>query len=745
MNPPYLLQQVKELTEKLNHLHAMQAHANNQLAEFHRQLDLLRNQIGHAGQQTAAASIRPAPVQPAPIQPAIATTAAPPLKKQSPAKEGRVRSIEDFAGKNVISIAGIIITIIGVFIGVKYAIDRDLISPVARMLLAYVFAIGLAGIGIRLKKKYASFSALLTAGGIAIAYFSTYVAYGFYHLLPQTGAFAIMVLTTILSVAVAFWYNRQIIASLGQVAAYAVPLLLSDGSGQLKTLFTYITIINCGLLILSFRKNWKWVYRAAFGITWMMYAFTLLDFPAAQLSKTTALFFLSITFLGFYAVWLSYKIIRKELYAISEIVLLLLNALFYFVIGYTVLEDNASGNTALTLFTLANAAVHLATGILMQQRKLADSSVKWFLFGQAVVFITLAIPVQLDGSWVTLLWSIEAGILVLVGARSARKMYFQVAAILLLIAMASLTQDWTSDIPVRPFLNQTFLASMVLAAIVVISLIKGLPVIKLKEWKDVVLVFYQQLLPCLLVLVICFALMNETGYLLDSVSPFRQMSFYNEFRVMVQEVFALFYAAAGLMLIRKKLPHPSAQMVLIVIGFFGLLLSLTHGLMILGRMRDEYIAHRRYYSLVLWRYAIVAGVAFFWWQMHAMQKTKFVQWSTMIMSAAFNVTALTLISNEWFNWTKIAGFTHQFKLGLSLLFGCYALALMYIGLVKKKQHLRISAMILFGATLVKLFAYDLASLSTIGKTLVLIGLGVLLLIASFLYNRFLSDKSEVNT
>jgi hypothetical protein len=192
----------------------------------------------------------------------------------------------------------------------------------------------------------------------------------------------------------------------------------------------------------------------------------------------------------------------------------------------------------------------------------------------------------------------------------------------------------------------------------------------------------------------------------------------------------------------EDLPHRVSRLLFIAIGFFGLLLSLSHGLMVLGRMRDEYITHAQSYGLVLWRYYLIAGAAFFWWQMYRMQKHEAPGWITVVMSAAFNVTVLTLIANEWFNWTKIAGYTNQYKLGLSLLFGAYALVLMYIGLVKKRQHLRISAMVLFGITLFKLFAYDLKSLNTIGKTLVLIGLGILLLIASFLYNRFLSNNNS---
>jgi uncharacterized membrane protein len=78
----------------------------------------------------------------------------------------------------------------------------------------------------------------------------------------------------------------------------------------------------------------------------------------------------------------------------------------------------------------------------------------------------------------------------------------------------------------------------------------------------------------------------------------------------------------------------------------------------------------------------------------------------------------------------------SFKLGLSILFGVYALFLIAIGIWKKKLHLRIGAIVLFSATLLKLFLYDLRFLDTISKTIVFIVLGFLLLVISFLYNKY---------
>jgi len=77
--------------------------------------------------------------------------------------------------------------------------------------------------------------------------------------------------------------------------------------------------------------------------------------------------------------------------------------------------------------------------------------------------------------------------------------------------------------------------------------------------------------------------------------------------------------------------------------------------------------------------------------------------------------------------------------GLSILWGLYALVLVGIGIYKKKKHLRIAAMALFGVTLAKLFLYDITQLNTIAKTVVMVSLGILLLIFSFLYNKFQID------
>jgi uncharacterized membrane protein len=122
--------------------------------------------------------------------------------------------------------------------------------------------------------------------------------------------------------------------------------------------------------------------------------------------------------------------------------------------------------------------------------------------------------------------------------------------------------------------------------------------------------------------------------------------------------------------------------------------------------------------------------------------------TTKLIALVFNTTLLALLCNEFIHWMDIGGYSNQYKLGLSIIFAVYALALVITGISKKLKHIRMGGIILFGITLCKVLFYDLSSLSTISKTVVLIVLGVIMLIASFLYNKFkdsiFGNEAETN-
>ena len=114
--------------------------------------------------------------------------------------------LEKFIGENLLSKIGIVILVIGVAIGGKYAIDNGWISPLMRIVFGYFCGFALIGFAVRLKAKYLNFSAVLISGGMAIMYFITYFAYAYYGLMNQPTAFVLMLLFTVFTVAAALNY-----------------------------------------------------------------------------------------------------------------------------------------------------------------------------------------------------------------------------------------------------------------------------------------------------------------------------------------------------------------------------------------------------------------------------------------------------------------------------------------------------------------------------------------------------------
>jgi LPXTG-motif cell wall-anchored protein len=105
-------------------------------------------------------------------------------------------------------------------------------------------------------------------------------------------------------------------------------------------------------------------------------------------------------------------------------------------------------------------------------------------------------------------------------------------------------------------------------------------------------------------------------------------------------------------------------------------------------------------------------------------------------------TILTILSSELLSILELSGVTNGYKLALSILWGVYALYLIIWGFAKDHAYLRIAGIGLFAITLLKLFFYDMADMEAIAKTIVLIILGVLLLVASFVYNKRKKKESS---
>ncbi|MEN8126001.1 MAG: DUF2339 domain-containing protein [Bacteroidota bacterium] len=678
--------------------------------------------------------------------------------------------LERFIGENLINKIGIAITIIGVAIGAKYTIENNLISPLTRIILGYLVGLGLLGFGIKLKKEYDNFSAVLVSGSIAIMYFITYAAYSYYDLIPQVFAFALMVVFTVFTVVAAINYNKQVIAHIGLVGAYAVPFLLSESSGKIEILYSYMAIINIGILVISFKKYWKYLYYSSFSLTWLMYILWYTSDYQINKHFGLALTFILIFFIIFYLTILAYKLIQKEKFSTTDVLLLLTNSFIFYGLGYAILSSHKNGEQFLGLFTLSNAIVHFIVSVIIYKQKLADKNLFYLVSGLVLVFITIAIPVQLDGNWVTLLWAGEAALLFWIGRTKNIPIYEKLSYPLMFLAFFSIVHDWLivynnyfpeePETRLTPIFNINFLTSLLfIAAFGFINFLnsdKNYPSTFISKKGFSKIISFS--IPAILLITLYYAFRMEIAnywnqLYLDSALTINvdDQQYPNNYwnhdlrkfkTIWIINYSLLFFSALSFFNI-KKLRNQKLGLINLGLLIFGIVVFLIQGLYVLSELRESYLNQTlsEYYKIgnfyLIIRYVSFTFVALTLIAVYKNIQQDFIKKNFKLgFDLLLHISILWIVSSELINWIDIAEITQSYKLGLSLLWGVYSLLLIALGIWKKNKYLRIGAIVLFAVTLIKLFFYDISHLNTISKTIVFVSLGILLLIISFLYNKY---------
>jgi uncharacterized membrane protein len=353
----------------------------------------------------------------------------PRFSKTGAATDHEQFALEHFIGLRLIHVVGIVVLVIGLSIGVKYAIDLELISEWARVGLAYAAGGVLYFLSLQLKKKYAGFSAMLFSGAMASLYFTTYAAFVYYNMMPFAAAFIIMIGLTFFTAYNALNYNRQEIAVLGLVGGYAIPFLISQNNDRADLFFTYISLINVAVVFLSYKRDWKGVGYLSMIISWALF----IGWAATRYQPTQqwiGVLFGSLFFLFFLFAALDNKLLRHKTLAYRDMQQLLLNNIAAYI-------------AALILFAPSLSAAQIGT---------ISFTFSLFIGAQAVLFYTL-FPTEVytkkvlallslllflifvankwDGLTVTLLWLLTA-VLLFVWGIATKAVWLRMASIILM-------------------------------------------------------------------------------------------------------------------------------------------------------------------------------------------------------------------------------------------------------------------------------------------------------------------------
>jgi uncharacterized membrane protein len=317
-------------------------------------------------------------------------------------KPGPSSGLESFIGLKLLHLTGIVVLVVGISIGVKYAVDKELISPSARIILAYAAGIVLYFLAVRLKKKFIIFSSILFSGAMASLYFTTYAAFVYYQLFPFGIAFVIMVLITIFTAYSAIVYNRQEIAILGMIGAYGIPFLISVNSERADLFFAYIILINIGIVFLSYKKLWKAMVRLAMLVSWILFiGWAVSRYDAVM--QLQAIWIMIVFYVLFVIASVGFVIGKRQSLGFIELQHFLLNSILAFTAALLIFTESTMDNRSVMVTGTASivfAIQALSVKIFLTKEKLLFN----YLAAFAVLSLVFYVGMKWDGVRVTMIW-----------------------------------------------------------------------------------------------------------------------------------------------------------------------------------------------------------------------------------------------------------------------------------------------------------------------------------------------------
>jgi uncharacterized membrane protein len=303
---------------------------------------------------------------------------------------------------------GLAAVAIGVAYFLKLAIDNDWIGPRGQVALGLLLGVGLLAAAPALARRgFIYFADGLSGLGAAILYLSLWAAGSYYGFLSPSMTFVAMAAVTAGMLAIALGRNSKTIAVLAMVGGFITPALVNTGRDAQVALFSYLALHNTALLVIAWMRRWRFLELPAFVLT-EIYFLIWFDrfYTADRLASTIA--FSALFFVQFSAIPAIRSRRTGEIHP-EQMALSVFNFFVFLATLHEILWP--IHRFELAIATLALALVYLGLARAVAARTTSAPPARLLFAGLALTCVTLAIPISLDGHWVTLAWAVEAAVL----------------------------------------------------------------------------------------------------------------------------------------------------------------------------------------------------------------------------------------------------------------------------------------------------------------------------------------------
>jgi uncharacterized membrane protein len=605
-------------------------------------------------------------------------------------------SLETQIGTRWLLYIGVIAIVVGVAYFEKLAIDKGWIGETARVLQGAVLGLVLSYAGTRFRRAdYRLYGQMITGGGAAILYLSTYAAFNYYLLIDRTVAFALMIAITAMVAWLADREQSQGLALFAVGGGFATPFLLPGTTDAQIALFGYDAILIGATVILSRRRSWPVLNIVSYIATVLTVAAWAIRFYSHDKFLTTELFITAFCAMFLYIL---YQVRRPTGPGESITAFALWTApAVYYAGSILILMDNHP--VALLVWLIA---LMLAGGILSARVAVAAGLAVW-----AAVTLPLLVWIQVhmgSAAW------LAPGLATVAGVYT--------------IALAAQLYPAFERNDFGPFGILWLHLNGLLMFAAAYFLIEPLRMAATGPLAAAFAVWHWGLAAALLTRrrdhAIHFAAL---GFTLMSIAIALQFD---------GPAVTIGWAAEGAVVVALGLRERRTWLR----GAGAVLFAIAFGLSMSLLSTDRAISEQVLFNPHAAAAAAVAALSYVLAWLHyrdpeAPDREAGVAAGLVIAQLA---TLGLLTSEIHAYWGAYEG---QFarELMVSITWGIYATVLIVIGLRKDYAPIRYFAIVLFTVTILKVFFADMAELDKAYRVASIIGLGILLLVTSYLYTR----------
>lgn len=342
--------------------------------------------------------------------------------------------LETWIGRYALGwVAAILLLFAGGFF-LKQVFENRWVGELGRIAIGILFGSGLCALGLRLYRRlWPALSQMATASGLGLLYLVTYAGFGYYHLVPQQRAFIFLVILVLEGAALAILYNAPAIALMSVIGGLLTPVLFRSDFDQYRGLFTYLSLLNAGIVGLVVSRRW-WG-TGAVGLLGTHLLFWLWYWNNYHPEKLAwAIGFQVVVFSLYLGSGFLISVLHRSPAHAEELARFVANALLFATAGYVLLDDFYHywmGSLALGL-----AIVYAGYGWLLSRIQPDDPPHLLAAVAVAMALVAAVFPLHAAANWIAVGWAVEGAMLWWFGLRVRAPSLTVLGAVLLVLAAA---------------------------------------------------------------------------------------------------------------------------------------------------------------------------------------------------------------------------------------------------------------------------------------------------------------------